>query len=127
MNQTHPSPVVHLELHTGDLSRASAFYAQLCGWRPEQIDTANGSYHTLGLGGGVGGGIVECDTLRPLWLPYVEVDQIDAATDQARRLGASVLLGPREGPAGWRSVVATPAGGEIAFWQPKSRCVEEVS
>jgi hypothetical protein len=26
---------------------------------------------------------------------------------------------PREGPAGWRSVVATPAAGEIAFWQPK--------
>ncbi len=25
----------------------------------------------------------------------------------------------RLGPAGWRSVVATPKGGEIAFWQPK--------
>jgi predicted enzyme related to lactoylglutathione lyase len=22
-------------------------------------------------------------------------------------------------PAGWRSVVATPSGGEIALWQPK--------
>jgi uncharacterized protein len=54
-----------------------------------------------------------------MWLPYVEVDRIDAITDRARRLGASVLLEPREGPAGWRSVVATPAGGEIAFWQPK--------
>ena len=120
-------PVVHLELHTGDLARASAFYAQLCGWRPEQIDTASGSYHALGLGGGVGGGIVECGARRPLWLPYVEVDQIDATTDRARQLGASVLLGPREGPAGWRSVVATPEGGEIAFWQPKSRSVQEVS
>jgi predicted enzyme related to lactoylglutathione lyase len=52
-------------------------------------------------------------------LPYVEVDQIAAATHRARKLGASVLLEPREGPAGWRSVVATPSGGEIAFWQPK--------
>lgn len=127
MNQTHPNPVVHLELHTGDLSCASAFYARLCGWRPEQIDTAHGSYHALGLGSGFGGGIVECGTRRPLWLPYIEVDQIGAATNRARRLGASVLLGPREGPAGWRSVVATPAGGEIAFWQPKSRRVQEVS
>ena len=33
--------------------------------------------------------------------------------------GARVLLEPREGPAGWRSVVATPAAGELAFWQPK--------
>jgi len=30
-----------------------------------------------------------------------------------------VLFEPREGPAGWRSVVSTPAGGEIAFWQQK--------
>ena len=119
-HQTDPKPVVHLELHTGDLSRASGFYAQLCGWRPERIDTRSGSYLTLGLGGGFGGGIVECGTRRALWLPYVEVDRIDAATDRARTLGASVLLGPREGPAGWRSVVATPEGGEIAFWQPKT-------
>lgn len=40
-------------------------------------------------------------------------------TDRARRLGASVLLEPREGPAGWRSVLATREGGEIALWQPK--------
>jgi uncharacterized protein len=111
--------VVHLELHTGDLSRATAFYSQLCGWLPERIDTAHGSYQWLGLGGDLGGGIVECDVRRPSWLPYVQVARIDAATERARTLGASVLLHPREGPAGWRSVVASPAGGEIALWQPK--------
>jgi predicted enzyme related to lactoylglutathione lyase len=113
------TPVVHLELHTGDLSRARAFYAQLCDWRADRVDTRHGSYHTLELGGGLGGGIVECATQRPLWLPYVEVAEIAEATDRARGLGAAVLLEAREGPAGWRSVVATPAGGEIAFWQPK--------
>jgi len=113
------TPVVHLELHTGDLSRARAFYAQLCDWRPDRVDTRHGSYHTFELGGGLGGGIVECATERPLWLPYVEVAGIAEATDRARGLGAAVLLEAREGPAGWRSVVATPAGGEIAFWQPK--------
>jgi predicted enzyme related to lactoylglutathione lyase len=112
-------PVVHLELHTGDLPRARAYYAELCGWRPEQIDAREGSYLALELGGGLGGGIVECGTTRSLWLPYVEVPDVDAATERARRLGASVLLEPREGPAGWRSVVATPAGGEIAFWRTK--------
>jgi predicted enzyme related to lactoylglutathione lyase len=71
------------------------------------------------LGGGFGGGIVECGTRRPLWLPYVEVADVAGVTDRARGLGASVLLEPREGPAGWRSVVAAPAAGEIAFWQPK--------
>jgi uncharacterized protein len=113
------TPVVHLELHTGDLQRAQAFYSQLCDWHPDRVDTRHGSYHTLELGGGLGGGIVECATTRPLWLPYVEVSEIGAATERARDLGATVLLEAREGPAGWRSVVATPAGGEIAFWQGK--------
>jgi predicted enzyme related to lactoylglutathione lyase len=63
--------------------------------------------------------VVECETERPLWLPYVEVAEIAEATARALRLGASVLLEPREGPVGWRSVVSAPAGGEIAFWQPK--------
>jgi predicted enzyme related to lactoylglutathione lyase len=118
-----PSPVVHLELHTGDLPGASAFYSTLLRWRQDQIDTAFGSYHALELGGDLGGGIVACDTSRPMWLPYVEVDRVEQATDQAVALGATVLLAPREGPAGWRSVVATPEGGEIAFWQQKrSQC-----
>ena len=125
MRQVRPNPVVLLELHTDQLARASAFYSQLCGWRPEQVETACGAYHALGLGGGVGGGIVECGTRHPVWLPYVEVEQIDAATDLARRLGASVRLVPREGPAGWRSVVDSPAGGEIALWQPKYTRAEE--
>jgi predicted enzyme related to lactoylglutathione lyase len=44
---------------------------------------------------------------------------IGEVTERAGELGASVLLEPREGPAGWRSVVAAPAGAEIALWQPK--------
>jgi predicted enzyme related to lactoylglutathione lyase len=121
VSRSRPHPVVHLELHTGDLPSASAFYAQLLRWPTERIDAACGSYHALALGGGFGGGIVECSTTRPVWLPYVEVDRVDEVTDRAGQLGASVLLAPREGPAGWRSVVATPEGGEIAFWQSKAR------
>ena len=30
-------------------------------------------------------------------------------------LGASVLLEPREGPAGWRSVIADARRGEVAL------------
>ena len=112
-------PVVHLELHSGDLQHARDFYEELCGWRSERIPAGCGSYLALDLGGGLGGGIVECKAQRPLWLPYVEVAEINEATGRARRHGASVLLAPREGPTGWRSVVSTPAGGEIAFWQPK--------
>jgi predicted enzyme related to lactoylglutathione lyase len=121
MKALRSNPVVHLELHTGDLPQARALYAELCGWRPEWIETRAGSYLSLELGDGFGGGIVECGVRKPLWLPYVEVSGIAEATDRAGKLGASVVLEPREGPAGWRSVVTTAAGGEIAFWQPKAR------
>jgi predicted enzyme related to lactoylglutathione lyase len=40
-------------------------------------------------------------------------------TSRAKLLGATVLLEPIEGPAGWRSILAVPAGAEIALWQPK--------
>jgi predicted enzyme related to lactoylglutathione lyase len=108
--------VIHLELHTADRTAARALYQDLLGWRAE---TVAGSYLTLDLGGDVGGGIVECGTPRPLWLPYVEVEDVAASTDRARQLGANVLLEPREGPIGWRSVVKTAVGGELAMWQPK--------
>jgi predicted enzyme related to lactoylglutathione lyase len=120
MNPTTPRPLAHLELHTNDLGRARSFYSELLGWRPELIEAANRSYLALDLGGGPTGGIVECGTESALWLPYVSVPNIRTATNRAGELGATVTLEPREGPAGWRSVVAAPCGGEIALWQSKS-------
>ena len=120
MTSAFSNPVVHLELHTGNLPRACAFYTRLFGWPVERVDVGRGSYLALGLGDGIEGGVVERETERALWLPYVEVAGVAEATNDARRLGASVLLEPREGPAGWRSVVGAPAGAEIALWQPKA-------
>jgi predicted enzyme related to lactoylglutathione lyase len=112
--------LVHLELHTGDLPHARDFYARLLDWRPERVVTPAGTYLTMTPKGELGAGIVECRVRRPVWLPYVEVEDITVTTAQATELGATVLLGPREGPAGWRSVLALPGAGEVALWQPKS-------
>jgi predicted enzyme related to lactoylglutathione lyase len=112
-------PVVHLELQTCNLARACAFYTRLFGWSAEPIEVGECSYLALGLGEGIEGGVVERDSGTSLWLPYVEVADVTVATERARTLGASILLEPREGPVGWRSVVAAPAGAEIALWQAK--------
>ena len=103
--------IVHLELHTGDLGRACAFYEDVLGWRAAQTR----GYWSLGTGCGV----VECDAPAPAWLPYVAVRDVAANTKRAVELGAAVLLEPREGPHGWRSVVSTPESGDLALWQPK--------
>ena len=119
MEVARTSEVVHVELHTGDLGQARSFYEQLLGWNPEPIRMPCGSYLALALGHGVGGGIVQCPTPHPLWLPYVNVEGIGEVTERAWELGGRVLLEPREGPAGWRSVVAAPWAGEIALWEGK--------
>jgi uncharacterized protein len=119
METSLPRGIVHLELHTGERMRACAFYAALLGWRSEAVVFRHGPYYALELGSRVGGGIVQCGTSRPAWVPYVEVDDVVTLTARARDLGATVLLAPREGPAGWRSVVAEPGSGEVALWQPK--------
>jgi predicted enzyme related to lactoylglutathione lyase len=117
MSCPRSNPIVHLELHTTDLGRARSFYADLLNWAGETVHTGSGSYHALDLGPSLGGGMVECGTPRSVWLPYVDVPEIGRATERAVELGASVMLGPREGPCGWRSVLSTAEGGELALWQ----------
>jgi predicted enzyme related to lactoylglutathione lyase len=120
MDPSAINSVIHLELHTGDLEGAVAFYAQLFGWTSERIRVGAASYVAMGMGNRLGGGVVECPVAGPsLWLPYVEVRDVARTTERATGLGGELLLGPREGPEGWRSVVSTPTGGEVAFWQPR--------
>jgi uncharacterized protein len=111
--------VIHLELHTADGSEAASFLSCLLGWRPEEVQAADVSYVSLRMGDRLGGGIVQCGARPAQWIPYVVVDHLESATGRAQELGAAVLLEPREGPYGWRSVVDSPSGGMIALWQQK--------
>lgn len=114
------NPVVHLELHTGNRARASDFYSRLFGWHAETVEVAHRTYVLLKLGVGIEGGIAEHHAGEgSLWLPYVEVADLVEVTQRARGLGAAVVLEPREGPVGWRSILAVPSGARIGLWQPK--------
>jgi predicted enzyme related to lactoylglutathione lyase len=119
MNGPLANPVVHLELRTANLPRACAFYTELFDWRTETIRAGRAAYLALDLAAGIRGGVVERENDQADWLPYVEVPDILEAIHRARELGATVAMEPREGSAGWRSVLAAPEGAEIALWQPK--------
>ena len=119
MEQEIANPIVHLELRTSDVPQACAFYRRLFGWRAETIHWGAAAYVALELGEGIEGGVVEHGRGASGWIPYVEVPDVGEAAARAQLLGAVVTLERREGPAGWRSVLLTPAGGEIALWQPK--------
>jgi predicted enzyme related to lactoylglutathione lyase len=52
------------------------------------------------------------------WVPYVQVEDVDRATERARQLGATVLQEKTRGPAGDFATIADPAGAAVALWEP---------
>ena len=55
------------------------------------------------------------------WVPYVMVDDLDAAAKQAVALGGTVLRDKTVGPGGTSVTVADPSGAIIALFTPRHR------
>jgi predicted enzyme related to lactoylglutathione lyase len=115
------NPFVHLELNTSDVAKAKAFYGELFGWQFTDNDMGNMIYSTFKPDSGPGGGIFSMPGAPTAWLAYVGVDDINAATEKAKSLGATIYNGPMEIPTvGWFSVLGDPTGATIALFQPKT-------
>src|SRR5262245_46864557 len=83
MFQPSPSPVVHLELHTGNLVRACSFSSRVCSRRLEQVEVGGHSYQTLDRGGGLD---------DPRWIRFaVAVNAIDPSPHAGRPRAAARL------------------------------------
>jgi hypothetical protein len=68
MTEAYEYPVVHLELRTGNLPRPARSMSSSSVAAPERVDTTAGPYLALAMDG-LGGGLVECERQRALWLP----------------------------------------------------------
>ncbi|MCU1320618.1 MAG: Glyoxalase/bleomycin resistance protein/dioxygenase [Acidobacteriaceae bacterium] len=114
------NPFVHLELATPDVAKSKDFYGKLFGWTFTDNDMGNGMiYSMFKPDDGPGGGIFTTPGVPNVWLAYVGVDDINAATKQATDLGATVIRGPHEVPGhGWMTILTDPTGAAIALWQP---------
>ena len=114
------NPFVHLELSTADTAKAKAFYSSLFGWEFTDNDMGGGMiYSTFKPSSGPGGGLFSMPDMPTFWLAYVGVDDINASTEKAKSLGATIHKGPMEIPnIGWFSVLADPTGATIALFQP---------
>lgn len=94
-------------------SESSAFYESLLGWKRTEgppgttlFAGAKGPFAAVGAEDGPVG-----------WIPYAQVDDVGAATNRARELGATVIKEKTRGPAGEFSIVRDPGGAMIALWQ----------
>ena len=62
-------------------------------------------------------GVAPKDAARQGWVPYVQVDDVDRATERATKLGASVAQERTTGPAGDFTIIKDPGGATLALWQ----------
>jgi uncharacterized protein len=117
-----PNPFVHIELHTGDVDKAKDFYSGLMDWKLEDMDMGPMTYTMVHVGeDGVGGGMVakQSDDAPTAWMPYVNVDDLDASTEKVKSLGGTILAERQEVPnMGSFAIIADPTGATIGLWQP---------
>lgn len=118
------NPFVHVELNTTDLSKAKDFYGKLFDWKLEDMDMGpGGTYTMIKVGEGTGGGMLKhpMPGAPSMWLAYVQVDDLPAATKKAKSLGARVDKDITEVPGvGSFSIITDPTGAVLALWKPKA-------
>jgi uncharacterized protein len=99
---TMGQPVVHFEIMGADASALQRFYGALFGWTfnndsgaPQSYGLVDRAANLTGDGVGIGGGVGQLPPGLPGHLTFdVEVLDVEAALDQAERLGGRHLMGP---------------------------------
>lgn len=115
------NPFVHVELNTTDVAKAKSFYGQLFDWTLEDLPMGDMSYTMIKVGEGTGGGMMRhpVPNAPSAWLPYVLVDDVEAATSKAKSLGATVMRDATEVmDAGRFSIIIDPTGAALGLWEP---------
>ncbi len=117
------NPFVHVELATTDAGKAKAFYGKLFDWKMEDMPMPEGTYTLINVGEGTGGGLMKqmIPGAPSMWMAYVSVDDVEAATKKAKSLGANVMKDKTEvKDMGWFSIITDPTGAMLGLWQNKS-------
>ena len=117
------NPFVHIELNTTDVDKAKSFYGSLFDWKLSDTPMPMGTYTTIYVGDGTGGGMLKhpMPGAPSIWIPYVIVDDVEAATQKAKSLGAQIIREVTEVPnTGWFSIVLDPTSAAGGLWKTKT-------
>jgi hypothetical protein len=119
------NPFVHVELNTTNVGKAKTFYKALFAWKLKDMPMGDGmTYTTISVGDGTGGGMMKNPVpgAPSAWVPYVDVDDVAAATAKAKKLGAKVMRGVTEVTGmGSFSIITDPTGAHLGLWQTKAK------
>ena len=110
------------ELATTDMESAKAFYGDVLGWGTQNVPASGPAYTLFTAGGAAVSGLMElpkeatASGLRPSWLGYVGVDDVNAAANRIEELGGAVHVPPTEIPNVSRfSIAVDPQMATIAL------------
>jgi predicted enzyme related to lactoylglutathione lyase len=114
------------ELMTEDTAAASAFYSRLLGWHGHTSggDPSYTEFHAGGHHHGVAGMLKTPDSAKamgakPMWMPYISVDEVDPAVVELQHLGGKVIRPATDIPnVGRFAVVSDPQGAVFAIMKP---------
>ena len=118
------NPFCHIELLTENPGQAKEFFGQLFDWKFEDFQMPEGTYTMINVGEGTGGGMMKnpIPNTPSHWLAYVQIDDLQAYTEKAKSLGATICKEITEIPeTGSFSVIQDPTGAVLALWEPKKK------
>jgi predicted enzyme related to lactoylglutathione lyase len=121
MNQSPgpwPNRFIWHVLITKDSEKAAKFYKSLFDWTYLERDMGSWIYRMVVAGPGPIGGIIHEDEVsHPHWVPYVAVDDVDAAAARGVELGGSTSVPPTNIPQTGRfAQIEDPQGGRLAVY-----------
>ena len=115
-----PNCWIGSELWTDDVKGALKFYGNVAGYRPESRKTdADASYLLLFRDHRPRGGMVKIPwkDVKPNWVPYIGVRDIEAIVLKAEKLGGKVLVGLDPDREDDVAILADPSGAVFGVQQ----------
>ena len=116
---------VWYELMTSDAAAAKAFYSKVVGWSTQDMPMPGMTYTLLSAGTTQVGGLMAlpqdaCDAgMKPCWVGYIGVDDVDGAAAKVKKLDGTILRAPADIPnVGRFAVVADPKGAAFNLFKP---------
>lgn len=109
--------IVHVEFSAQDREAAGKFYADLFGWKVQQLPEMD--YAMYDTGGDVGGGFNPVSESNPAGSTLVSIstDDIDATLAKAVSLGGKTVVPKTEIPdMGWFGIFSDPTGNMVGLF-----------
>lgn len=116
-----PGSLTWNELATRDVESAKRFYTELFGWSENTQNMGEHDYTAFMDGEDYRAGMMSMDQMGipaqvpPHWMVYFAVADTDATVEQAKSLGATIQVEPRDIPETGRfAIISDPQGGTFA-------------